>query len=144
MIPLRVVVRNILGDRSTQRSFAEEDHLAQALFLDRPHESFDPSMEVRGAGRKAKRFGPGVLQHGSERITVLPITIDDDESLAVDEPVEGIGQVSSDLHHPSRVGFGGREAYPSPPAVFAGRRLGGGAFGPTAPGEPGFLPASSQ
>ena len=62
MVPLRVAVREILGDGATQRSFAEEDHLAHSLFIDRP-----------------------------------------DESLAVDEPVEGIGQTSDDLHLPFRV-----------------------------------------
>jgi hypothetical protein len=46
VIPLCVVMREILLDRPTQRSFAEEDHLAHALFLDRPDESFDPS--IRG------------------------------------------------------------------------------------------------
>ena len=34
MIPLRVVVREILGNRPTQRPFVKEHHFVQALVLD--------------------------------------------------------------------------------------------------------------
>jgi hypothetical protein len=70
--------------------------------IDRTNRSTQ-AFEVRGAGRKAKRLGSSVLQHDSKRIGVLAVAVNDNESLPVDEPIEGIGQVSSDLHHPFRV-----------------------------------------
>ena len=93
VISFGVVMREVLGDSPAQRPLAEEDHLAQALFLDRPDESLDPSIEVRGAGRKAKWLGSRILQQGLERIAVLSITIDDDESLVADESIDGYCQV---------------------------------------------------
>jgi hypothetical protein len=48
VISFRVVMRKVLDDGPAQRSLSEEDHLAQALFLDRPDESLYPSIGLGG------------------------------------------------------------------------------------------------
>ena len=44
VIPLGMVMREVLHDRTSQGRFAEEDHPVEALGFDRAHESLDPSV----------------------------------------------------------------------------------------------------
>jgi len=46
-----VVINNELGDEIIQMSFAEGDEMIQAFVLDRLHESFDSSIEIRRTNR---------------------------------------------------------------------------------------------
>src|SRR6266404_1731407 len=56
---LGVVVLEELIDRALQRSFAEEDHVIEALFLDRPDEPFRERVEIRTARRKSQALDAG-------------------------------------------------------------------------------------
>ncbi len=47
VIALRVKVRHVLRNRSTQRRLTNEDHLPQAFFLDRANEPLSVGIQVR-------------------------------------------------------------------------------------------------
>ena len=58
VIPLDMEMLDIVAQRSPQRALAEEDHLGQALLLDRPHPALCVGIQVRAACRQRERCDP--------------------------------------------------------------------------------------
>src|SRR5258707_15792618 len=58
MIPLAMEMVDIVAQRPPQRALAEEDHLGQALLLDRPDPALRIGIQVRTARRQRERFDP--------------------------------------------------------------------------------------
>jgi hypothetical protein len=58
VIPLGVEMVNIVAQGPPQRALAEEDHLGQALLLDRPDPAFRIGIQVRAARWQREWFNP--------------------------------------------------------------------------------------
>jgi ABC-type uncharacterized transport system substrate-binding protein len=58
VIPLGMEMVDVFAQRPPQRALAKEDHLGQALFLDRPHPALGVGIQVRAARRQRERFNP--------------------------------------------------------------------------------------
>jgi len=58
VVPLGMEMVDIVVQRPPQRALAEQDHLRQALFLDRPHPAFRVGIQVRAPRRQRQRFNP--------------------------------------------------------------------------------------
>lgn len=100
MIALDVVVLHVLVDHMPQVPFAEDDQTTQALFLDRPHEPLRIGIEIGASRRESNRAHAGRLKQRSEFGSVQRIPIADQESLASQESVNRIRQVSGKLDQP--------------------------------------------
>ncbi len=81
VIPFAVIVGDVLADRTTQRSFAEEDHAVQALLFDRAHEALGPGVQVGRARWQTKSFATALLEDPAERLVVFAVAVDDQEAL---------------------------------------------------------------
>ncbi len=81
VIPLRAVVPDLLPDGAAQRFLAEEDHPVEALRLDGPHESLDPSARVRGARREAN---PSLAELFEQDAVFLAKGVDGDLLVTID------------------------------------------------------------
>jgi len=103
VIPLGMVMREVLHDRTSQGRFAEEDHPVEALGFDRTHESLDPSVQIRRARRQSDGFGAGIVQQRSECRRELGIAVHQAEALLTEKAVDRIGQVPPDLANPSLI-----------------------------------------
>src|SRR5262245_4087446 len=56
VVPLGMEMVDILAQRPSQRPLAEQDHLGQALLLDRPNPALGVSIQVRALRRQHHRF----------------------------------------------------------------------------------------
>src|SRR5262252_7265346 len=52
MIPLAMIVRDILGDGSSQMALAERNQAIETFFFDRAHEAFRVGIRIRGLIRR--------------------------------------------------------------------------------------------
>jgi hypothetical protein len=59
MVPLPMIMSGVLASSSSQRPFAEEDHLAETLILDRSDESLGIGVQVRRAVPSERGSLPG-------------------------------------------------------------------------------------
>ena len=100
MISLRVVMSRELASSLPKRSFSEEDHSVEALFLDRSDESLGVGVQIRRSMRQADHLNTGVLQQVPERQSELGISIENQVLLPGQESVDGVSEVPADLHHP--------------------------------------------
>ena len=58
VVPLGVEMFNIVAQRPPQGALAEQDHLRQALLLDRSDPALRVGIQVRAACRQRQRFNP--------------------------------------------------------------------------------------
>jgi hypothetical protein len=58
VIPLGVKMVNIVAQRPPQRPLTEQNHLGQALLLDRPDPALRVSIQVWAVRRQRERFNP--------------------------------------------------------------------------------------
>ena len=58
VIPLGMEMVDVFAQRPPQGAFAEQDHLRQALLLDRPHPALGVGIQIRAACRQCQRLNP--------------------------------------------------------------------------------------
>src|SRR6202521_3455464 len=75
MIALRVIMRKIGLQRSSQRALTEQNKPGQALLLDRFHPSLGMGVQVRTAGREGEGFDLTGLDNRSEGTGVLCVPL---------------------------------------------------------------------
>ena len=83
----------------TERSFAEEDHPPQALGLDRQYEPLCIRIAVGGLTRRQDHLHPRILEHKRKSSRELSVPITDQEPVAGQETIDGVGQIASRLGH---------------------------------------------
>jgi hypothetical protein len=66
VIPLPMIVRGILASGLSQRLFAEENHSAETLILDRSDEAFSEGIQVGQAVGQSHDFDSGLFQEIAE------------------------------------------------------------------------------
>jgi hypothetical protein len=107
VVALGVVVLNELADDAAQMTFAERDDVSQALLLDRANEAFRVSVQVRAARRQPQERHPRPVEKALHVRGVKRISVHDEVMVASERPGHGVGEIASDLRHPSAVGVGG-------------------------------------
>ena len=100
MIPFVMIVLNELGDGSSERPFTDENQPVEAGFLDCPDEPFRVRVETRGMRRQANDPNACGGECLAERDGEQRIPIVDQEALAPETAVSGIGQIATHLAHP--------------------------------------------
>ena len=70
---LGMIVGDIFGESAAQAAFAEEDHLGQALRLDRAHEAFAMGVEIWALWWQEDRLHPTGLEQCIERLRVFRV-----------------------------------------------------------------------
>lgn len=97
MVALKVVVRDELGDGEAEVSFPEQHEPVEALRLDRQDEPFGESVQVRAVGWQLQAFHASPSKKLSELVGEQRIAIVDEVALALEEPIDVVGEVASDL-----------------------------------------------
>src|SRR5664280_428792 len=85
----------------SQVSFAKWDHTRQTLRPYAPNPSFRVGIQIGASCRQFHNFHTGVLEHPAKHARVERVTIQDEVPRLLQEPVYAIGEVPSDLRHPS-------------------------------------------
>jgi hypothetical protein len=103
MVALDVVVLDELGDRATKVPLAKRDHLRQALRLDRQDEALRVGVQVGTAGGQLDAGHAGATKavaelNGEERISIVYQV-----AHALQDAVDGVGEIARHLLHPSAV-----------------------------------------
>jgi hypothetical protein len=75
VISLGMEMLHVFAERPPQRWLAEQDHLGQALLLDRPDPTFGVGVQVRAACRQRQRLNPTGCNDGTERSRELGVPI---------------------------------------------------------------------
>ncbi|MFT7077025.1 MAG: hypothetical protein ACJA0P_003043 [Planctomycetota bacterium] len=104
MWALRIEVDQVLAKRSPERSLAEEDHPAKALLFDGADEALGVRVAVRRTRRRENRFNSPTRQKRLEALRELGVAIDDQLRMDLEEAIDGICQVPSDLRHEGLIG----------------------------------------
>lgn len=78
-----MIVTNVFLDGGSEHLFAEEDHSAQALFLDRPYKSLSEGFQVGAMRRQANGLDAGGLQDLAELPCELGIAVQEQVRLPV-------------------------------------------------------------
>ena len=99
MGPLHVVMHHVFGDGFAQRILAEKDDMVEAFPFDCLHETLRVTVHHRHVNRQAPRGCACTAEEVTELLGEERIAVVNQILLAVQEPVEGVGQVASDLHH---------------------------------------------
>ena len=97
VIPLPVIVSGVLASRLPKRPLSKEDHPTQAFIFDRPDKSLGMRIQVGGSRWQAYGLDTSFGQQGSKGSGVLGIAIDDQQLLMCQEPIDGVGEIASDL-----------------------------------------------
>src|SRR5664280_1646642 len=85
----------------SQVSFAKWDHTRQTLRPYAPYPSFRVGIQIGASCRQTHNFHTGVLEHPAEHARIERVTIQDEVPRLLQEAVYAIGEVPSDLSHPS-------------------------------------------
>src|SRR5258705_14014023 len=75
MIPLGLVMRHILTQRSPQGALTKDNDLRQTLLLDRSHPAFGIGVQVRTSRRQRERLDLASLDDRSEGDGVLRLPV---------------------------------------------------------------------
>ena len=118
-----MVVRSKLASSSPKRPFSKEDQPAETFVLDRSHEPLGVGVQVGRPRRQANDLDAGISEQIPEGRRVFRIPIKDDELLAREESIDGVGEISPDL--PEARGSNAVAARSFVASAFGHRRLHG-------------------
>ena len=91
---------HILSYSVAQLTLAKQDHVVQALALDREHKPFCKGIEIRTSGRESDAPNAGLSQQPLECHCEHWISVVDHEPIVKQEAIEDIREIPSDLLHP--------------------------------------------
>jgi hypothetical protein len=80
-VPLAVVVRNELGQRSSEVRFAQQNHSVKTLLVDRPQKLLCVRTRIRGMIRRLRDPNPGLVQTVAHGRVPIRIAIVDQHAL---------------------------------------------------------------
>src|ERR1700693_6513682 len=100
MIPLGMVMRHILTQRSPQGALTKDNDLRQTLLLDRSHPAFGIGVQVRTSRRQRERLDPARLDDRSEGDGVLRVAVMQEITTVSKGAASLHGRVPSHLLHP--------------------------------------------
>ena len=103
MIPLLMVVDKELGDRPSQRCFAENDHAVQTRFLDRANESLGVSVQIWRPRWQSNHSYARLLEQVPKRMRVERIAIQNQIPDIQEKAIDAIRHIAAHLVHPLRV-----------------------------------------
>ena len=83
-----------------QRFLSKQDHPLKTGLLDGAHKFFGMRIQSRRSRRQLHRLHTNIVEHVQELGREQRVTIMNQEPLAVQDPVDRIGQISADLAHP--------------------------------------------
>ena len=104
MVSLEVIMGDELSNSDAQSTLSEQNHAFQAGLLNAAHEALGIAVQVRRSGWQLYGFRADLGQRGEELRREERIPVVNQVALALEEPVDGIGQIACDLAHPQAVG----------------------------------------
>ena len=116
VITLPVVMLQELTDSVAKRLLAEEDQAVETLFTDRPHESLEMRIHVRGARWKPYWLNASSFQAAAKSIAEFAVAIHQQIAAVLEKAILSIGQIPGDLFHPCFVRIGGATGKANAPA----------------------------
>jgi hypothetical protein len=90
LVPLPVVVRRELVERTDEAPFAEQDQSVQALLTNRPHEPLRVGVGVRRLERRQDHAHACPFQKASESGRPLAVPVADQHPMARQEPIDSV------------------------------------------------------
>ena len=88
---LSVMMSSVLSQGASERLLAEEDHLREALFLDRPYPAFRERVQVRAPRGQLDRVHADGFQRPAEGRTELPVAVVEQVARRPEEAVTKVG-----------------------------------------------------
>ena len=106
MVPLPVVVRHELIDGTEQATFAEEDQTIKTFLADGAHEPLREGIGIRCLDRRHHDPHARALDDSAESFRPLGVAVTDEDPMARQEPIDGVGEAASGLCHDDASGVG--------------------------------------
>jgi hypothetical protein len=82
MVPLSMVVRDKLGQRSSQMALTKRNHPVETFFFDRTHEAFGVGIGVGCLKRRLHDSDPGIVQPLANGRAPLGVPVTDPHAMA--------------------------------------------------------------
>src|SRR5436309_7123615 len=116
MIPLSMVVGYELVEDTDQAPFPEENQAVETLLANRAHEPFRVGVGVRRLDGREDDANPRAFHDVSESLGPLAVPVADEDPMARQEPLDGVGETTRRLGHECGIGIGRRPHHVNPPA----------------------------
>src|SRR5438094_2856256 len=106
MIPLSMVVGHELVEDTDQAPFPEENQAVETLLANRAHEPFRVGVGVRRLDGREDDANPRAFHDVSESLGPLAVPVADEDPMARQEPLDGVGETTRRLGHECGIGIG--------------------------------------
>lgn len=105
MVPLSMVVRDELGQRSSQVALTKWNHPVETFLFDRPYEAFGIGIGVWRLKRGLNDPDPGIIQEPPNGPAPLAVSVPDQPPMTNQHAFINRGERATDLTHEHLVGM---------------------------------------